>query len=233
MLFSSEAMVYITKKELKILSQIDANFLRKLAGVGKGCPTELLYLIFGVRPIEYITKCCRLNFLHYILKQNNESLIYKVFQPILENPVKNDWVSSAKKTIEELNLNMTFSEIKHIDTKKFKYIVRQKSFQKSLEYLKMEQMKHSKSKHFIFEKFEIQDYLLPDINISNEDRKFLISLQCRMIEIKSNFPSKYKDLTCEAGCGEKETMNHIIHIYSTHPYQGINILIRQCQYNGR
>ena len=74
----------------------------------------------------------------------------------------------------------------------------------------MEQMKHSKSKHFIFEKFEIQDYLLPDINISNEDRKFLISLQCRMIEIKSNFPSKYKDLTCESGCGENETMNHIM-----------------------
>ena len=148
--------------------------------------------------------------MHCILKQNNESLIYKVFQAILENPVKNDWVSSAKKTIEEFNLNMTFSEIKHIDTKKFKYIVRQKSFQKSFEYLKMEQMKHSKSKHFIFEKFEIQDYLLPDINISNEDRKFLISLQCRMIEIKSNFPSKYKDLTCEAGCGENETMNHIM-----------------------
>ena len=128
MLFSSEAMVNITKKELKILSQIDANFLRKLAGVGKGCPTELLYLIFGMRPIEYIIKCRRLNFLHYILKQNNESLIYKVFQAILENPVKNDWVSSAKKTIEEFNLNMTFSEIKHIDTKKFKFIVRQKSF---------------------------------------------------------------------------------------------------------
>ena len=73
MLFSSEAMVNITKKELKILSQIDANFLRKLAGVGKGCPTELLYLIFGVRPIEYIIKCRRLNFLHYILKQNNKS----------------------------------------------------------------------------------------------------------------------------------------------------------------
>ena len=74
----------------------------------------------------------------------------------------------------------------------------------------MEQMKQSKSKHFIFEKFEIQDYLLPDINISNEDRKFLISLQCRMIEIKSNFPSKYKDLTCEAGCEENEKMNHIM-----------------------
>ena len=118
MLFSSEAMVNITKKELKILSQIDANFLRKLAGVGKGCPTELLYLIFGVRPIEYIIKCRRLNFLHY-----NESLIYKVFHAILENPVKNDWVSSVKKTIEEFNLNMTFSEIKHIDTKKSKYII--------------------------------------------------------------------------------------------------------------
>lgn len=42
-----------------------------------------------------------------------------------------------------------------------------------------------------------------------------------MVEIKSNFPGKYKDITCETMCGEDETMNHILECNILN--EGVNI----------
>ena len=53
----------------------------------------------------------KLNFLKYILHQKKESLVHKFFKAQCENPIKGYWVSSIRKIMNEITLNMTFEEI--------------------------------------------------------------------------------------------------------------------------
>ena len=53
----------------------------------------------------------RLNFLHYILNQENNSILFKVFEKQAQNKTKNDWVSRVCRDLAEIGLNVTFEEI--------------------------------------------------------------------------------------------------------------------------
>ena len=209
-IFASEVWVNVKKSEIKKLQQIDENLLRKLVGARRGCPIELLYLIFGLQPIKFILQMRRIMFLHYILQQEKESILSKVFYAMVEKPVKNDWVSTVTNDLIELNINLSLVQIKQLNKDKFRKIVKEKSRYESFRFLKKEQQKHSKSKPFNFNSYEVQDYFLPDIKISNEEKKFLFAMQSSMIEIKGNFSKKYKNIDCETKCGEEETMEHIL-----------------------
>ena len=65
----------------------------------------MLYLESGSIPIRFVIMSKRLNFLWYILNENDETLIKKFFMAQLNNPVKGDWVSRVKKDLEELELS--------------------------------------------------------------------------------------------------------------------------------
>ena len=62
-------------EEIELLEQVDEMLLRKLLEVGKSCPKEMLYLETGSRPIRFIIMSRRLMFLHYILNEDNKSLV--------------------------------------------------------------------------------------------------------------------------------------------------------------
>ena len=56
-------------------------------------------------------------FLQYILKQEKNSMMYKVFKATIDNPVKNDFVKACEKYLDRLWLKLTFEEIS-LKTKK-------------------------------------------------------------------------------------------------------------------
>ena len=76
----------------------------------------------------------------YILQQDKESMIYKVFKATCENPTKNDFV---KKYFDCLDLRLTFEEIGAMSTYKFKQLVKQKTEQSGFSYL-IKENKHEK-----------------------------------------------------------------------------------------
>ena len=80
-------------------------------------PKELLYLEKGTIPI-------RLNFLWYLLNQNEDSMLSQFFWAQSESPTRGDWVSSAKQDLEDLEIEMTFEEIKACTKEAFKDIVK-------------------------------------------------------------------------------------------------------------
>ena len=80
-------------------------------------PLETLYLETGCVPIRFILKSRRLNFLHYILSDREDSLLSNVFRAQCDNPVKGDWV---KKDLEDLEINLSFEE--HVNEKAFDYL---------------------------------------------------------------------------------------------------------------
>ena len=95
-----------------MIESIDLDFLRKLLKAPITTPKEIIFLELGVLPLRDIIKQRRLNFLFYIIKQKDESMIKRVFQSQIKNKSKKDWITTILKDIEELNLNVTFEDIK-------------------------------------------------------------------------------------------------------------------------
>ena len=78
------------------IEKIEEGFLRKILRTQKGCPISQLYLETGQWPARFQITKLRLLFLKSILDENEQSLVFKFFKLQLQQPTKNDWVSTCK-----------------------------------------------------------------------------------------------------------------------------------------
>ena len=154
-------------------------------------------------PIRFILKSRRLNFLYYILSDKEDSLLSNVFRAQVDNPVKGDWVNTIKKDLEELEMNLSFEEIKRNTKEQFKRIVKEHVNEKAFEYLKNLQQTHSKVKPIQYEKFSLQSYLRADNKLTTKEKAFTFALRARMLELRANFKSGKNDLNCRL-CNKHE-----------------------------
>ena len=76
-----------------------------------------------------------------------------------QDPVKTDWVNTVKQGLIELDINMTFDDIKNLSKAKFNKVVKDKVQKKALEFLANLQKTHSKSKNLHYNSIAMQDYL--------------------------------------------------------------------------
>ena len=90
-LCNSEAWYDITAEERDNLEQADENLLRRILECPAKTPKEMLYLELNCLPIRFILMSRRLIFLSSILKEDEDSLIFKFLQAQLKNPNKEDW----------------------------------------------------------------------------------------------------------------------------------------------
>ena len=97
LLLNSEAWVNYTEKEIRILEQCDELLLSTILECDANTSNAFKYLELGIIPLRFDIMKRKLMFLQYILKQNKESMIYKIFKAIEENPIKNDFVFTCKK----------------------------------------------------------------------------------------------------------------------------------------
>ena len=56
-------------------------------------------------PFRFVIKKRRILFLHYILQQNKEDLLFQFFQAQNRYPQKGDWVMQVKKDLIEINMD--------------------------------------------------------------------------------------------------------------------------------
>ena len=99
--------------------------LREVSECSRNVPRDLLYLEFGLIPISFIIQMRRLMFLHHILHQGEESLLYRFFFAQLSHPTKGDWVTEAMKDIEDSDLNLELEDIKNMSKGIFRKSVKQ------------------------------------------------------------------------------------------------------------
>ena len=102
MLCNSETWFNLTKAELELLESVDLMLLRNLLGTTKSTPKEMLYLELGIIPFREIIKQRKLNFLHYILAQDEDSIMFKVFEKQYQERQNKDRVSSILMDLREL-----------------------------------------------------------------------------------------------------------------------------------
>ena len=104
----------------------------------------MLYLELGVIPIRFKIIERRLNFLWYILHEDEETLINMFLQAQLKSPVHGDWGQTCYKDLEELDISLTINDIERMSEQSFRRLVKEKTDLQALGYLNHLKAKHSK-----------------------------------------------------------------------------------------
>lgn len=204
-LYASEVYYGLKESEIRQLERMEESYMRQVLKTSRGCPITQIYLELGQIPARFQIKKMRLLFLKDILHQNIESMISKVFQLQLEQPSKGDWPSSCIKDLEELQIAMSFEEIKLISKNRFNKILNERIKEASLSYLTGKQ--NTKGGDIIYTKIEMSEYLSPLSNLSIDDKRRLFAVRNMMIDIPANFSKSNENIKCI--CGEQENMAHI------------------------
>ena len=111
-LYASEAYYNLTETNLRNIERIEEGFLRKILKTQKGCPISQMYLETGQWPARFQIKKQRMLFLKSILDQDEQSMVFKFLKLQFQQPIKNDWVSTCKRDLEEMNIDLKFEDIK-------------------------------------------------------------------------------------------------------------------------
>jgi hypothetical protein len=121
-----ETCYNIKENKYRLLESYEERLFIEALKTGSKCPRAIMYLDLGVCPARFIIKKYKLNFLHYILNQPEESFMKTFFEAQMNHPSKGDWVSEMKNLIIEWKVANTFEEVRAIKKKQYEKIVNEK-----------------------------------------------------------------------------------------------------------
>ena len=205
-LYACEAYYDLKETEIRQLERIEESFMRQILKTGAKCPLSQLYLELGQAPARFHIQRTRLLFLHDILQQSESSLIRNFFNLQTEQPSKGDWASSCRKDLTELEICLSFEEVKNLSKQKFSKILNDKIKTAALSYLTRKQ--NIKGGDISYSKLEISEYLSPFAsNLSITDKRNIFAIRNMMTDIPANFSKLSQNMKCI--CGSLETMEHL------------------------
>ena len=98
--------------------------------------------------------------------------------------------------MNDINFNITESQIRLTKKKNFKDKLKQKIVEASYIYLEKIKESHSKVKEVTHKVLKIQPYF-QNLNLSYKEKQLLFKLRTRMTNVKSNFKSMHTDISCK------------------------------------
>ena len=118
----------LDKTDIKRLEDLDLSLLRKFLNVPFTVPAEGVYLELGCLNIETILKAKRLVYLYYLLKQEESSMVYKVFITQWKYPAtKNEWTEQVNIDLNDFCFSGDLSEVRTVSANSFKNCVKKKA----------------------------------------------------------------------------------------------------------
>ena len=161
-------------------------------------------------PIRFIIRSRRLNFLHCILHEEPNSLIFRFLQAQLDDPTENDWGTNVHDDLKRLEMYAELNDIREASFYTFESDIRKRIVKDALIYLNHEKASHSKVLHIVHSEMELQDYLSPSSGLVSLEAKFIFMLRTRMLDIKSNYQGKYSNLNCPICDSQQDTQQHLL-----------------------
>ena len=215
LLINAEAWYNVTQADIDLLESADESLIRRILECPLSTPKEMLYLELGILPIRYIIQMRRLNFLQYILYEEENSLVHSFLKTQLDNPTAGDWGNSCLESMEALNMELDISDIKIMKKSTFNNLVKKKTCIKALEDLNKQKAKHSKVLHIVHSKLKMETYLEGN-KLLTVECKFLFHVRSRMLELKANFKNSHEDTICPCCQEEEDTQEHLLSCENIH-----------------
>ena len=190
-LTNADVWYNVTKSDIEELEIVDRLLLRRILAVPESTCIEALYLETGCLDIATVMKAKRVNYLHYLLKENEETMLYKFFKAQWTWPVRGDWTIQVKEDLEDFNIPSALDYLEGISSNSFKTLIKKRSKEYALEkFLKLKR-KHSKLDNLYYSEMKLQEYLeLKDFK--TEDAKVLLLWRLRMAKFGANFGDSSK-----------------------------------------
>ena len=149
-------------------------------------------------------------YLWNLLQKSDNELIKKVYNTQIVISTKGDWAESIKKDRKDLEIAATDEEIAKMTKWRFKSIINSAVEKKALEFLNKTANEHSKSKKLMKNKLTCENYFL-DRRFQKSDIELLFALKSRMINVKKNFASQFKDdIACDLCKVHVDCQEHLL-----------------------
>ena len=206
-LYASDMYYNLKESELRHIERIEESFMRTVLQTSKGCPIVQLYLELGQIPARFEIQKMRCLYLKYILQEDENSLLKRVFELQLKDKSRGDWASTVLEDLKELQITQSFEVIKEMSSEMYSKLLKEKIKENALKYLTNKQK--SKGKEIIYSEIQMAEYLQTSSPLTINQKKGMFALKNRMIEISENFPGKNMESECH--CGNEES---ILHIYN-------------------
>ena len=142
----------------------------------------------------------RIMYLHYLLTQDEDSLLSSFFHAQWESPVPGDWTEQVKKDLELIKLDLALEAIKVISKDAFQKLVKVAIHKAAFVYLNSEQQKRDKVKHVEHRYLKLQPYLCPG-KFEIKEAKLLFQLKTKIIDVREKVKNKYPDTMCPVSMG--------------------------------
>ena len=94
----------LTDQNIRSLEQSDEMLLSKILDSEANTSNAFKYLELGIYPLRFEIMNWKILYLQYILKQNKTSMIYQVLKATLDNTIRNDFVQTCVKYLNDLKI---------------------------------------------------------------------------------------------------------------------------------
>ena len=172
LLLNSEAWVNLIEKDIRALEQTDEILLTKILDCDYKTSHVFKYLELGIYPLRFELMKRSIIFLQYILKQDKNSMLYKVLKATLDNPLKNDFVQMCNKYLARLNINLSFEDIGKLSNYRLKKLVKQKTSTAAFSYLINEKNKQSKISNLNIKVWKFRNTYLKETKTLKHQKSF-------------------------------------------------------------
>ena len=124
----------------------------------------------GLIPLRIKIKVKRILYLQYILKQKEGALIKNFLKAQIENPMKNEWYSTVKNDMKEIEIQGDLETLENITVNKLKKDLNTKAEALAVKHLN-NKLSTSKGEPLKITKIKMANYLKEDNPNPNIDNK--------------------------------------------------------------
>ena len=204
-----EVLYGITKTHVEKLEAVDKTFMRRIFQSPVSTPIESFFIETNVLPLRFVIMARRIMYYHTLLQKPDSELAKTVFLTQQKLTVKNDWINLVKDDLQQCQITLSESDIKHMKKEKFKKLVNEKIRNLSDDYLLNLQQSHSKSsKIYITE--NIKSYLICE-ELSLAQKRMLFLMRNQMCDVKTNYSTHYKhNMKCRLCDKDEESIFHLL-----------------------
>ena len=210
LLYGTEVLNNLSAKDVKKLAKVDEDFWRNVLKTDHTVPKALIYLEIAIEDVDTIIRKRRLMFLKYILDQEEESLVKKIYLLQKRSPKKGDWINLVKEDLNALNIDSSEKVIGSMSKKEFKDIVDKKAKDFALTKYNNMKKKIKRLKERSYFKFEIQNYLTQEGLLTKNQLQNVFKIRTEGLDIAAWKPFRFEGKkNCPFGCFEEEDLVHL------------------------
>ena len=141
------------------------------------------------------------------MQQPEGSLLPRMYEAQRKFPTKGDWASETALIVEKHEINLTNCQIRCMKENTFKALTKRQSRKTAFKYLITKLQGGSKGSSIRYNTLEMADYLLPECELTVEEKISMFSIRCEMNDLPFNFGTKQD---CQLGCSEPMNTEHIL-----------------------